>query len=141
MSGSDGRERSYCGAEHQPCHGCLETVVRLSTLPRDIPVTPGGMDLRVGDGLRLTREPSLGTGPERDHAGKVLSAACIACAVPAVVARLRVRDPVWFDDGKIGGQVEALMEGDTHSHYACQTGRLDPASGPRHQPARAANSD
>lgn len=57
--------------------------------------------LRVGDRLRVTRDPAPGgAAPAR-----------IACTLPEVLSDVRAGERIWFDDGHIGGRV-AAVDGD-----------------------------
>jgi pyruvate kinase len=64
--------------------------------------------LAPGDTLILTRSQALGHPAERDETGRLLRAATIPCATPEVFADLRPDERIWFDDGKIGGVIEAV---------------------------------
>jgi len=59
--------------------------------------------VQIGDRLRLTQRLTAAT-PTNFPA--------IAVTLPQVVAGLAVGAPVWIDDGKIGGRVEAIEGGD-----------------------------
>ena len=61
--------------------------------------------LKPGALLRLTRSLEPGTPEQRDASGKVVREARIGCTLPQVFEQARPGDPVWFDDGKIGGTV------------------------------------
>jgi pyruvate kinase len=79
----------------------------VTSLP-DLPRAPLPIRLHFGDRLVLTREPILGTPAEHDARGRVLHPARIACTLPEVFAWVRPGEPVWIDDGKIGGIVRAV---------------------------------
>jgi len=68
----------------------------------------GGIPLRRGDFLLLTRDPVAGKRAEIDSDGRVISPASIACTLPEVFAQVHNGDRVWFDDGKIGGVVREV---------------------------------
>lgn len=59
--------------------------------------------LRVGDPLILTANNDAVEPPSQSSD---TAPARIGCTLPHVLAAVAVGDPVWFDDGKIGGQVE-----------------------------------
>jgi pyruvate kinase len=65
-----------------------------------LPASPGTLVLRPGDTLIMTTSlvPSAPTsaGDRTDR---------IACSLPGDIATLRSGEPVWFDDGKIGGRI------------------------------------
>lgn len=61
-----------------------------------------------GDVLLLTAGASAGRSAVRDAAGAVLEPAWVPCTLPEAIGMLKPGEPVWFDDGKIGGQVESV---------------------------------
>jgi pyruvate kinase len=75
----------------------LAVVGRLPALTQSIPV-------REGEVVLLSLRARVAT-PARPGRPAVL-----ACTLPGAFARVRVDDPVWIDDGKIGARVEAVSE-------------------------------
>jgi pyruvate kinase len=75
-----------------------------------MPSTPASLPLAAGDMLTLTRELTPGQPADRDTAGRVLNPATIGCTSGQVFADAKDGDPIWFDDGKIGGVVERRDE-------------------------------
>ncbi len=73
-----------------------------------LPATPSALLLRAGDLLRVTRDQQPGQPATLDANGKVLSPASIGCTLPEVFDDVRAGEPIWFDDGKIGGVVEQM---------------------------------
>ena len=67
--------------------------------------------LKVGDTLLLTRGDAPGAPGELDSAGRRLTPARIPCTLEAVFDAARPGQPIWFDDGKIGGQILANADG------------------------------
>jgi len=86
---------------------CLE---RLETSAAVGPLSPITVPLVLapGDTLCLTRSPALGRPAVRDDAGQIVEHARISCTLPEVFADLRLGERIWFDDGKIGGQIEEV---------------------------------
>lgn len=75
-----------------------------STAVAGVPQKVGALHLRRGDRLRLTRD-GLGMAAPK-HLGKGHHhPARIACTLPEVFPQVRAGEPIWFDDGKIGGVV------------------------------------
>jgi len=72
------------------------------------PGQPQALRLYWGDQLLLRRDDRQGEPAQRDEAGNVVAPASIGCTLPEVIGLLQVGDPVWFDDGKLGTEVEAL---------------------------------
>ena len=63
-----------------------------------------------GDRLWLTDQQQLGAPAELDETGQVINPAHIPCTLESAISRLKVGDPVWIDDGKLGAEVEAITE-------------------------------
>jgi pyruvate kinase len=74
----------------------------------EFPGAPGSIQLAAGDVLILTRRLEPGRGATRDSAGAVLSPARIACTLPEIFDDIQTGERVWFDDGRIGGMIEAV---------------------------------
>jgi pyruvate kinase len=63
--------------------------------------------LKAGDLLVLTRARIPGQPAICDKDGQVERPATISCTLPEIFADLHPQEPVWFDDGKIGGVIES----------------------------------
>jgi pyruvate kinase len=72
-----------------------------------LPAVAPPIELHRGDTLLLTRTAEPGCDAVRDAGGKVESPARIHCTLDAAFLQVRKGEPVWFDDGRIGGVVEA----------------------------------
>ena len=72
-----------------------------------LPAVTPPIVLRRGDTLLLTRAAEPGCDAVRDAEGKVEAPARIHCTLDAAFGQVRPGEPVWFDDGRIGGVVEA----------------------------------
>ncbi|MBP9035588.1 MAG: pyruvate kinase, partial [Pseudomonadales bacterium] len=72
-----------------------------------LPAVAPPIELHRGDRLLLTRSAGPGCDAVRDADGKVESPARIHCTLDAAFLQVRKGEPVWFDDGRIGGVVEA----------------------------------
>jgi pyruvate kinase len=91
----------------------LETDSRLVFLAKDteqgrgrvglLPASPQALRLRLGDHLVLTRGAAAGHPARRGPGGP--EPARIPCTLPQVFRDVRRGEPIWFDDGKIGGVV------------------------------------
>lgn len=73
-----------------------------------LPSRDGGIVLRRGDFLLLTRQPVPGHRAETDAEGRTIGPAAISCTLPEVLSQVRMDDRIWFDDGKIGGVVREV---------------------------------
>jgi pyruvate kinase len=74
----------------------------------DMPTTEGSIRLRTGDLLVLTRDLSPGHPALTDDRGRTISPAVIGCTLPEVFRDVQVGEPIWFDDGKLGGVAEGV---------------------------------
>jgi pyruvate kinase len=74
----------------------------------ELPPGDGAIALRQGDPLILTSDLRPGGPATRDSGGEVLTPATIGCTIPEVFDDIRSGEPIWFDDGKIGGVVEKV---------------------------------
>ncbi|MFI5322827.1 MAG: pyruvate kinase [Thermodesulfobacteriota bacterium] len=59
-----------------------------------------------GDVLILTHSLTPGRPAEYDTGGNAILPAQIGCTIPEILKDVKKGDPIWFDDGKIGGVVE-----------------------------------
>ena len=64
--------------------------------------------VRPGETLVLTRAPIPGRPAVHDEKGRLVRPATIPCTLPEVFQDLHPQEPVWFDDGKIGGVIESV---------------------------------
>ncbi|MEZ4963529.1 MAG: pyruvate kinase [Saprospiraceae bacterium] len=76
--------------------------VRLSG---ELPRKPGAISLQADDLLWLRKSSEPGHGAFYDESGK-LHPAAIGCSIPEVLDDVQVGEPIWFDDGNIGGIIE-----------------------------------
>ena len=75
-----------------------------------LPPTENAILLAQGDLLILTRDLRPGRPAVADSCGHVLTPAMIGCTLPEVFDDVRSGEPIWFDDGKIGGVIEQVDE-------------------------------
>ena len=71
----------------------------------ELPNTETRINLQHGDILHLHKSYIIGTPALHNDQGSVLAEAKISCTLPDVLERIKVGEPVLFDDGKIGGVV------------------------------------
>lgn len=74
----------------------------------ELPPGESVLSLQKGDLLILTRDLQPGRPASYDSAGRLLTPATIGCTLPEVFDDVRAGEPIWFDDGKIGGVVEKV---------------------------------
>jgi len=74
---------------------------------RELPVETAFLMLQIDDRLLVTRDPTPGRPARHAEDGTLLRPASISCTLPRVFADVRPGERIWFDDGKIGGVVEA----------------------------------
>lgn len=81
---------------------------RLWANPVDVPALEQFAHLRKGDTLILTRAAEAGRptliGPEAE----VIEPARLTCTLPEIFDDVDVGEKIWFDDGKLGGEITAV---------------------------------
>jgi pyruvate kinase len=75
----------------------------------ELPATKNAIILQRGDPLILTRNLEPGRPASRDGDGQILTPAVIGCSIPEVFDFISAGESIWFDDGKIGGIIEAVQ--------------------------------
>ena len=96
------RTAYLCAATWLRLHRAGEATHRTAVF--DVPVAPGQLHLRQGDLVDLV---SQGAGHDALPPTKKRSAARarISCTLPEVLAHVREGHRIWFDDGRIGGEI------------------------------------
>lgn len=74
-----------------------------------VPQAEAFIELQTGEPLVLKRS-GTGQQAQRDADGTLTTPASIVCEVPELYRDTRAGQPIWFDDGKIGGRVDAVNE-------------------------------
>lgn len=64
--------------------------------------------LKIGDTLQLVKSNKLGRPAIKDDNGRLLQPARIPCSQDSVFCSVEFGQPIWFDDGKIGGTIKAV---------------------------------
>ncbi|TWI54955.1 pyruvate kinase [Pseudomonas duriflava] len=77
----------------------------------DFPPREQALVLNEGDTLILMQDSQKGRPATYDRNGRLLTPATIGCTLPEVFNDVRAGEPIWFDDGKIGGVIDALDSG------------------------------
>jgi pyruvate kinase len=82
------------------------------------------ISLKVGDYLILHKDPMPGEPAQYDENGKLLQHAHISCTLPEIFKDVKKSEPVFFDDGKIEGNIEDVNEDEllVKISYAKDTG-------------------
>jgi pyruvate kinase len=73
-----------------------------------LPGSDSALWLQVGDLLVVTRDLAPGRPATYDSAGLVLTPPRVGCTIPEVFDDVNPGEPIWFDDGKIGGVIEQV---------------------------------
>ena len=73
-----------------------------------IPATEQTLRLKLGDTLILTRSQEPGRPAEYDDKGKLLRTAQIGVSLSEFFDSVRPGEPIWLDDGKIGGTIRTV---------------------------------
>jgi pyruvate kinase len=84
------------------------------TIIGELPARERYLLLKPKDTLILTRELQPGHPARHDAAGKLLSPARIGCTLAEGFSDVRPGEPIWLDDGKIGGVIQAVMPDEIH---------------------------
>jgi pyruvate kinase len=71
---------------------------------------PKKIMLFKGDKLLLTDHAILGSPAVIDENGKQIKPAQMGCTLSDAIKKLKIDDPVWLDDGKIGAEVESISD-------------------------------
>ena len=79
--------------------------------------------LKLGDTLVLTRSLQPGRPAERDNKGTLVHPAQIGVSLPEFFDSVRTGEPIWLDDGKIGGVIRKI---DARKSSASRSRRRDP---------------
>lgn len=74
----------------------------------DIPPITQSLTLQPGDRIHLTDASQAGRAARYDSAGSLITPACIGCTLPEVFESVRPGERILFDDGRLGGIVEAV---------------------------------
>jgi pyruvate kinase len=73
-----------------------------------IPPQPQTLRLKLGDTLILTRSLDPGRPPQRDSNDNLISPAQIGVSLPEFFDGVKAGEPIWLDDGKIGGVIRKV---------------------------------
>ena len=71
-----------------------------------------GLLLKEGDILHIYQKNTEGKGAKINKKGKVKTPARISTTLPAIFSDIKEGENIWFDDGKIGGEIGVI-----HSDY------------------------
>ena len=97
-------DTSYLAKDIELKHG--ETVIPiLEIVPLEQVIT-----LKKGDTLLLFKDQSPGRPAVYDNEGRVLEHARISCTFPQIFTSIKLKEPIFFDDGKIGGEITKIEE-------------------------------
>ncbi len=73
-----------------------------------LPNRPGFIFLKNGDTLQLSKKELNGRSAIYDEAGNVLEPAIVSCSIPSILDDVKLGQQVWFDDGKLGGEIDRI---------------------------------
>jgi len=71
----------------------------------DLPHIVQPIHVEVGDFMFVSGRPTEGRDAVRDAGGRVRKPAVISCTLAQALADVKIGQPIWFDDGKIGAVV------------------------------------
>ncbi len=101
---AESSQTSYLTSETALSVVRLRDLTRIGALP---PVQPA-IVLKPGDLLILTNADTPGRAALRNVNGDILEPARIGVTLPQIFADARAGEPIWFDDGKIGGVIRSV---------------------------------
>ena len=73
-----------------------------------LPSLPQTLLLKEGDTLILHRSSMPGRPAVRSKTGQIVTPAQISVSLPQILDHAKSGDPIWFDDGKIGGVIRSV---------------------------------
>ncbi len=73
-----------------------------------IPHKEASIRLFKDDLLVISKKPGPGREAEQDESGALINPPMIGCTIQEVLDDVQIGEPVWFDDGKIGGIIERI---------------------------------
>jgi pyruvate kinase len=73
-----------------------------------IPAKQQTLRLKLRDTLILTKSLDLGRPPQRDSKANLITPARIGVSLPEFFDGVKAGEPIWFDDGKIGGVIRQV---------------------------------
>ncbi len=80
----------------------------------DLPAREVPIRLGLGNVLVVTRDLTPGHPASTGDNGRIARPAQIGCTLPEVFDDVHVGEPIWFDDGKIGGVIESVDSARVH---------------------------
>jgi pyruvate kinase len=85
-------------------------IVRKGQITRidKLPSLPQTLLLKEGDTLLLNRSGTFGRPAVRGKTGEIIAPAQIGVSLPQILDHAKSGEPVWFDDGKIGGVIRSV---------------------------------
>jgi len=76
----------------------------------DLPPGERAILLQKGDLLIITRSSDAGQPAVHDAVGNIVTPATIGSTIPEAFTDVRQGEPIWFDDGKLGGIIERINQ-------------------------------
>jgi pyruvate kinase len=111
---AESRKTTYVIPQTELCRVTPAGGGRQMTRIETLPALESALPLRRGDLLILRRDSEVGAHATRDSGGAVVAPPMIGCTLPAIFDDVRVGEPIWFDDGRIGGMIESLSTAGAH---------------------------
>ncbi|WP_298898320.1 pyruvate kinase [uncultured Psychroserpens sp.] len=89
---------------------CCNRSTMLDTHIGELPPIEQHILLKTNDSLIITKDNVLGSPAVYDDEGKLIENAHISCQTPEVFNRIKEGEIILFDDGKIEGRIETILE-------------------------------
>jgi pyruvate kinase len=80
----------------------------------DLPRIKQSLTLKEGETLVLMRSTAPGKPAVRDAHGRVTVPAYVGVTIPEFLEHAKPGEPIWFDDGKIGGVIRSVEPKEVH---------------------------
>lgn len=87
---------------------------RRKTRIASFPAPEQKIRLQEGETMLVTGPETIGHSATFDASGALLTPARIPCTLPTVFDDARAGEQIWFDDGKIGGVIQSVNDGQIH---------------------------
>lgn len=124
---AESRKTTYVIPQTQLCRVVATGEGGEITQLEQLPKAESALLLRRGDSLILRRDAEVGSLAVKDGNGQLVTPPMIGCTLPEVFGDLRSGEPIWFDDGKIGGVIESLSPLGAHvriTHTSADVSKL-----------------
>jgi pyruvate kinase len=104
----EGRKSAYIANDTVFYHRLEENPDKMRSSRGQVSGKEAPIHLSVGDLLIVRPDMQPGRPATVDSSGKILTPAAIGCTLGVTLRNVKIGEMIWFDDGRIGGVVEAI---------------------------------